>query len=46
MAEFCKKCFKRMNPEVQDDEIVMSESWDMCEGCVIVTGKQIGRAHV
>ena len=37
MAEFCKECFKRSvlvpSDNVTDDMLVMSEVYDICEGC-------------
>ena len=37
MAEFCKECFKRKiavpSDNITDDMLVMSETYDICEGC-------------
>lgn len=33
MAEFCKKCFIRIEGNKDEDKIVMSSSDDLCEGC-------------
>jgi hypothetical protein len=34
MAEFCKDCFKLINESYyHDEELVMSEEEDFCEGC-------------
>ena len=34
MAEFCKKCFIRINePYYKGEELVMSEDVEFCEGC-------------
>ena len=37
MAEFCKECFKRKiavpSDNITDDMLVMSEVYDICEGC-------------
>lgn len=34
MAEFCKDCFKqKLNPSARDEDIVVSETPDLCEGC-------------
>lgn len=37
MAEFCKECFKRSiavpSDGITDDMLVMSEAYDICEGC-------------
>ena len=37
MAEFCRECFKRSvavpSDNITDDMLVMSEAYDICEGC-------------
>lgn len=33
MAEFCKDCFKKMEPSVLDNNLIMSSDAQLCEGC-------------
>ena len=34
MAEFCKECFIKIEPEyVKNKELILSEDDDLCEGC-------------
>lgn len=34
MAEFCKTCFKeKINPSVEDANIILSQEAELCEGC-------------
>ena len=33
MAEYCKDCFKKLNPQVDVHRIVMSREMELCEGC-------------
>lgn len=33
MAEFCKDCFLRLNPEYKEEDLVMINEDDLCEGC-------------
>ena len=34
MAEFCKDCFLRLFPDdYKDEQIIVSEDLDICEGC-------------
>ncbi len=33
MAEFCKECFLKLNPELSEDDLVMIKEAELCEGC-------------
>lgn len=33
MAEFCKDCFKLMDPSIEEKNLVMSSDTELCEGC-------------
>ena len=33
MAEFCKDCFKKIEPSVADNTVVLSTESELCEGC-------------
>ncbi len=33
MAEFCKECFLKLNPELSEDDLVMVKETELCEGC-------------
>lgn len=33
MAEYCKDCFKKWNPDVDEHRLVMSREVELCEGC-------------
>lgn len=35
MAEFCKKCFEKMDGDLiaKNEKIILSEDGDLCEGC-------------
>lgn len=33
MAEFCKKCFIELNPELTEKDFVMIKGDEFCEGC-------------
>ena len=33
MAEFCKKCFLELNPELTEKDLVMTSGAELCEGC-------------
>ena len=33
MAEYCKDCFKKLNPQVDVHRMVMSREMELCEGC-------------
>lgn len=33
MAEFCKECFLKLNPELSEDDLVMIKEKELCEGC-------------
>lgn len=33
MAEFCKDCFNEINGTHKDEDIIMSEHEEYCEGC-------------
>lgn len=33
MAEFCKDCFKKLEPSVSEQELVLSSDAELCEGC-------------
>lgn len=33
MAEFCKECYLRLNPELSERDLVMLKTPDLCEGC-------------
>ncbi len=33
MAEFCKECFLKLNPELSEDDLVMVKEAELCEGC-------------
>lgn len=34
MAKFCKECFlKLLSNDYEDDQIILSEELDLCEGC-------------
>ena len=33
MAEFCLDCFKKFEPNANEDNTVLSEYNDFCEGC-------------
>ena len=33
MAEFCLTCFKRFEPNANEDNTTLSEYLDWCEGC-------------
>lgn len=33
MAEFCKSCFKKLNPNLKDKKLILSKDTNMCEGC-------------
>ena len=33
MAEFCLDCFKKFEPNANEDNTVLSEYDDFCEGC-------------
>ncbi len=33
MAEFCKECFLKLNPELSEDDLVMIKETELCEGC-------------
>ena len=43
MAEFCKDCFLKLNPELRAEDLKVCKEDDFCEGCgkivpVIVVG--------
>lgn len=33
MAEYCKDCFKKWNPNVDEHRLRMSREVELCEGC-------------
>lgn len=33
MAEFCKDCFLKLNPEFNKSDLVMCRGEELCEGC-------------
>jgi hypothetical protein len=33
MAEYCKDCFKKWNPGVDEHRLRMSREAELCEGC-------------
>jgi len=33
MAEFCKDCFKKLEPSIEEQLLVMSQDEELCEGC-------------
>lgn len=33
MAEFCKDCFLKLNPQFEEKDLVMIDGEDLCEGC-------------
>ena len=33
IAEFCKECFLKYNPECAGKHMIMSKDLDLCEGC-------------
>ena len=33
MAEYCKDCFKKWNPNVDERRLRMSREAELCEGC-------------
>ena len=38
IAEFCKHCFlTQLNPNENEDNLVMTEDLDLCEGCGNIT---------
>ena len=36
MAEFCKSCFMKLEPSVQEDLIILSSESELCEGCGMI----------
>lgn len=33
MAEYCKDCFKKWNPDVDEHRLILSRETELCEGC-------------
>lgn len=33
MSEFCKDCFLKLNPQFTEEDLIMMEGDELCEGC-------------
>ena len=33
MSEFCKDCFLKFNPQFTEEDLMMMEGDELCEGC-------------
>ncbi len=33
MAEFCRECFLKLNPELTEKDLVMIKETELCENC-------------
>lgn len=33
MAEFCLKCLRKFEPNVNEDNFILSNNLELCEGC-------------
>lgn len=41
MAEFCKSCFLKLNPELTEEDLIMIKGAELCEGCGKIVNESV-----